>query len=82
MFSNLLVASDGSEHATRAVDVAIDLAQNYKAKLHIVHVLTRDIPSKDLEHMIEAEHLDDSCHAGSVSHKVMQRAQCSVLTVR
>lgn len=63
MFSNLLVATDGSAHAVNAVDVAINLAKTYGAKLHIVHVLTRDIASRDLERMIEAEHLDDHYHA-------------------
>ncbi len=62
MFSSLLVATDGSDHATHAIDVAIDLARRYEAALHVVHVLTRDIASKDLEHMIQSEHLDDSYH--------------------
>ena len=63
MFSSLLVATDGSSHARHAVNVAIDLAKTYDAKLHVVHVLSHDISSKDLEHLIESEHLDDSYHA-------------------
>lgn len=63
MFSSLLVATDGSEHAMHAVDVAIDLAKTYQAKLHLVHVLARDVASRDLERMIASEHLDDSYHA-------------------
>ncbi len=62
MFSNLLVATDGSDHANRAIEVAVDLAKKYDAALHVVHVLTRDMPSEELERMIEAEHLDDSYH--------------------
>ncbi len=62
MFANLLVATDGSDHANRALNVAIDLAKKYNADLHVVHVLTRDMPSGELERMIEVEHLDDSYH--------------------
>lgn len=63
MFSSLLVATDGSSHASHAIKVAIDLAKTYHAKLHVVHVLSRDFASSDLEHMIDSEHLDDSYHA-------------------
>lgn len=67
MFSSLLVATDGSEHASHAVEVAIDLAGKYQAQLCVVHVLSHDIASSDLEHMIAAEHLDDSYHAAGTS---------------
>ena len=67
MFSSLVVATDGSERAMHAVDVAIDLAKNYQAKLHVVHVLTRDIASADLERMIASEHLDEGYHGAGTS---------------
>lgn len=38
MFSNITVGVDGSDHGWRALEVACDLAQHYKAKLHLVHV--------------------------------------------
>lgn len=39
MFKKILVAYDGSEHAKRALDLAIDLAKKYEAKLEIVEVV-------------------------------------------
>lgn len=37
MFKNIVVAVDGSDHATRAVQVACDLAKHYDSQLHLVH---------------------------------------------
>lgn len=39
MFKKILVAYDGSDHAIRALDIAIDLAKKYEAKLAIVEVV-------------------------------------------
>lgn len=39
MFKKILVAYDGSDHAMRALDIGIDLAKKYEAKLDIVEVV-------------------------------------------
>ncbi|MDT7875858.1 MAG: universal stress protein [Sulfolobaceae archaeon] len=39
MFKKILVAYDGSDHAIRALDIAIDIAKKYEAKLDIVEVV-------------------------------------------
>ena len=39
IFSNIMVATDGSELARKAVDSAVKLAQINKAKLYAVHVV-------------------------------------------
>jgi nucleotide-binding universal stress UspA family protein len=39
MFKHVLVAYDGSSHAKRALEIAIDLAKKYEAKLDIVEVV-------------------------------------------
>lgn len=38
MFKTILVAADGSDHATKALDIACDLAQRYGAKLIVLSV--------------------------------------------
>ncbi|CCC80681.1 universal stress protein [Thermoproteus tenax] len=39
MFKKILVAYDGSNHAKKALDVAIDLSKKYGAKLYIIEVI-------------------------------------------
>jgi nucleotide-binding universal stress UspA family protein len=39
MFSNIVWATDGSEHADRALDYASRLAENEGAQLHVVHIV-------------------------------------------
>ncbi|EZQ03199.1 MULTISPECIES: universal stress protein [Acidianus] len=39
MFNHILVAYDGSEHAKKALEVGIDLAKKYNAKLEVVEVV-------------------------------------------
>ncbi len=43
MFKHILVAFDGSENAKRALNVAIDLAKRYEAKLDIIEVVDTSI---------------------------------------
>lgn len=37
MFSNILVAVDGSDQSNHALATACDIAQKYQSKLHLVH---------------------------------------------
>ncbi len=39
MFSHIVVAYDGSSHAKRALDIAVDMASKYSSKLDIVEVV-------------------------------------------
>jgi nucleotide-binding universal stress UspA family protein len=43
MFSRILVAVDRSEVAGRALELAIDLAKRYRAKLIILHVMIQQL---------------------------------------
>ena len=57
MFKNILVATDGSEAAHRAVQTAADLAGKYDAQLHVLHVMLHGEQPKSLRHMAEVENL-------------------------
>lgn len=57
MIEKILVATDGSSHAAKAVDLAASLAAQYGAKLKIVHVLMHGRPPEELQRMAEVENL-------------------------
>lgn len=65
MFNTILVATDGSEAAGRALETGIDLALKYKTKLWIVHVHLHGRPVEELERMAGIEHIvpEISVHA-------------------
>ena len=53
----ILVATDGSDHAAKALDLASDLARLHDARLCLVHVLLRDKEPADLERLAEEDGL-------------------------
>lgn len=57
MFKTILVAIDGSDTASRALDAAIDLAKVQKAALYIAHVHLHGRPVEELERLAEVEHI-------------------------
>lgn len=60
MFKTILAATDGSDHANKAVRIAGDLAGKYDAKLILIHILLRDQLDEGLRHYAEVEGLADS----------------------
>ncbi len=57
MISNILVATDGSDTAGRAIDLAADLASRLGVPLTVGHVLQHGAKAEELNRMAEAEHL-------------------------
>jgi nucleotide-binding universal stress UspA family protein len=41
LFTNILVAIDGSPNSYRGLEMAIDIAQKYEAKITLIHVVQR-----------------------------------------
>ncbi len=55
MLSNILVAIDGSRPSTQALEMAIEIAKRFDAKLHLIHVVrAMQLPS-ELQHIAELE---------------------------
>lgn len=57
MFERILVATDGSNHGTKAVKAAADIAVKYGAELTIGHVLLHGEPPSAFRRMTEVEHI-------------------------
>lgn len=53
MFETILVPTDGSDHANKAVDLAAELANKFKARIVILQVLPRHASVSDLISLCE-----------------------------
>lgn len=69
MFKNIVCPLDGSDHANKALTLAIDLAKKYDARLLLVHVLLRGVESTALKRFAEIEGLTKT--ASSEIHHAM-----------
>jgi nucleotide-binding universal stress UspA family protein len=79
MFSNILVAVDGSDHAMRAVEIASDLAEKYGAQLHLLSVF-RPTRMQESTHSLvrtsrslEPQHSDDELQ--QIAEELLQTAE-------
>ena len=59
MIKKVLIATDGSEHARKAVVFGADIAGKYDAEVILLNVLLRNEVSQDLMRMVRIEHLTD-----------------------
>ncbi len=59
MYSNILVAYDGSDHADKAMDAALEMAAKFTADLHLVQVLDHTHATTGTAEYARSEHIDD-----------------------
>ena len=57
MFKRILVATDGSDHGTKAVKAAAEIAVKFGAELTVGHVLLHGEPPSAFRRMAEVEHM-------------------------
>ena len=57
MFKNILCPTDGSDHANKAFSLAVDLARKYDARLLLLHILLRNVDTRELRRFAEIEGL-------------------------
>lgn len=55
MISNILVAIDGSKPSTQALEMAIEIAKRFDARLHLIHVVREMQLPPELQHFAELE---------------------------
>jgi len=73
MFKKIVVATDGSDHADKAVAVAGDLAAKYDAEMILVHVfMRRNAEAKDLRRLIDVQMLPDNLREEFERFEAMQ----------
>ncbi len=70
VFGTILHANDGSEHAFRALSLALAIAQDNKAELHMVSVEEVDYMPEFIQDLRE-----ETTTASRRFHKVLQRAR-------
>lgn len=58
MSRKVLIATDGSPHAQKAIEIGAELAKGRDAEVQLVHVMLSGEADTDLQRMIEVEHLD------------------------
>jgi nucleotide-binding universal stress UspA family protein len=61
MLETILVAADGSDHADKAIDWAIELATRHDAKLLPIFVAPHRAVSPEVRRMAEVEHIVQPC---------------------
>lgn len=57
MIKSILVATDGSDHANKALDLASDIAAKYGARMILLHVLMRDASIAEIRKLIDVSEL-------------------------
>ena len=72
MFSKILCPLDGSDHAQRALAVAIDLAKNYDSSLVLLHALLRNADSSALQRFAQIEGLSGHVETEVISKQISE----------
>jgi len=60
MIKTILVPTDGSGHAKKAIDLAADIAEKYGARMVILHVLMRHTSESDIETICRENAVSDA----------------------
>lgn len=73
MIKEILIPTDGSDHADKAVDLAGDLASKYGARVHLLYVYSRS-DEEQIRRLAEGEHLEtkSSGHPGGALFNMPQ----------
>lgn len=82
MFETVLVPTDGSEHARKAVLLASDIANKYKARVVLLHVLSRGPIPEEILHMAKVEHIGSGRDDGAQHASETKFPASSIFGVR
>lgn len=77
MPKKLLVATDGSNHARKAIEMAAEIAEHQEAEVFLVHVIPKAGIPEDLHRFIDTEYADEPAevvYPELIGHKIMDEA--------
>ena len=83
MVKKILVATDGSSHAKKAVEFAADFASRYDATVHLVHVVQEARIPDELKELFEVEHLEKPpkrAYMETVGKRIIEDAKKELLS--
>ena len=60
MIKTIVVPTDGSAHAKKAVDLAADIAEKYGARIVLLHVFLRYTSESDIESLCKENAMPDA----------------------
>jgi nucleotide-binding universal stress UspA family protein len=60
LIKTIVVPTDGSAHAKKAVDLAADIAEKYGARIVLLHVLLRHTSESDIESLCKENAMPDA----------------------
>ena len=78
MIKTIFVATDGSVHAKKAIDLAADIAGKYGARMVILHVLLRDTSESKIEALCKENEMPDALE---MKFEEMRKAFLEVVAV-
>ena len=81
MFKNILCPTDGSDHANKALSLAAELAEKYDARLLLVHILLRNVDTRELRRFAETEGLTKTV-AGEISRLMEVDSRVEIVRLR
>ena len=60
MIKKILVATDGSDHSDKVVELASDMALKYNAKIYLIHVVNEPKVPESVINLMRSEHIQES----------------------
>ncbi len=82
MIKKILVATDGSSHAKRAVEFASDFASKYDANVYVVHVVQEARIPEEMKKLFETEHMEEPpkrAYMERIGKKIVEDAKNDML---
>ena len=77
MATKVLAAIDGSDHASKTLDFAIEFTRRYAGDLHLLYVAPDQSPPDALLEYARAEHIQDTASAvySAIGDSLLRRAE-------